>query len=359
MNQPFQLRPIYLREKLIHAIRNFFISHQFHELMTPVLNRALPLEPNVYAFQTDWHNFDKMTPLYLSTSPESGLKKMLAAGVGNCFALAPSFRNCEPADIEHNPEFLMLEWYREGADYTQIMDDVQQLLLFCVEQLNAEFELDTVVKTNRGDCLLEYQGKQLNLTESWPRISLETEFRRRLGVEMNQIQTLDKINQLAEKFSYQTADANWEQLFNQLFINRIEPHLPLGPCFVTDFPSQISPLCRVQPDKPYLAQRFEFYLARVEIGNGNTESTNVDQIQSYFSAEKKSRQTQNQTKLSSSEIQHQTKPPLPSTDHDFLQALETLNRTGLTYAGIGIGVDRLAMILADEDEIKTVNPFCL
>src|SRR6266498_2907542 len=106
------LQPYYIREELIHQTRQFFRTKNFREIIAPVLKESLPLEPNIYPFQTTWNRHNKQNPLYLVTSPESSLKKMLAKGVGNCFAIGHSFRNLESAGTKHNPEFLMLEWYR-------------------------------------------------------------------------------------------------------------------------------------------------------------------------------------------------------------------------------------------------------
>src|SRR5256885_1283105 len=101
-----QLQPIFIREQVLMAIRSFFVGRGFHEVVVPVLNTVLPVEPNLFPFRTEWNTASKKKTLFLSTSPEAGLKKMMAVGVGNCFAIGKAFRNLEGAGDRHNPEFL-------------------------------------------------------------------------------------------------------------------------------------------------------------------------------------------------------------------------------------------------------------
>src|SRR5258708_367510 len=109
------LQPFFIREEIIKSIRSFFEEQYFHEVIIPILYSSLPLEPTLYSFSTTWKTNEGDRELYLCTSPESALKKMLAVGIGNCFAIGKSFRNLESSGPRHNPEFLMLEWYREDA----------------------------------------------------------------------------------------------------------------------------------------------------------------------------------------------------------------------------------------------------
>lgn len=332
-----QLKPVIVRELVIKAIRSFFEDRSFHEVFTPVLSSALPLEPNLYSFATTWEYLGKNQQLYLVTSPESSLKKMLAKGLGNCFALGKSFRNLEATGSKHNPEFMMLEWYREGADYAVIMQDVEQLVGFVSESL-AEYE--------------HHHGVQLcsthhsNLTQKeWPVFSLEALFIEHCGVVLSEVLADEQLAVVASNKGYSVTEASWSELFDQLFLNEIEPHLPKTPFFLVDFPAQISPLCAKRADKPYLAERFEVYFGGMELGNGNTENTDFQAIQAVFEQEQRLRKTKQ----------------LPShpIDSEFLSALKTLAETGRSYAGIGLGVDRLALVLSGASDITMVEPFTL
>jgi len=318
MNQAF-----FIREKIIQAIRKFFAEQDFHEVMTPVLNHALPVEPNLYAFRTTWQTLAKTKILYLSTSPEAALKKMLAAGLEKCYAIGSSFRNLEPTDVEHNPEFLMLEWYRTQADYQQIMQDVQALLLFIQQEIKTDF----------------------NLTGDWPRISLAEKMEQVTGMKFLDLLKLEKLKTISQEKNYQTNNATWEALFNQIFISEIEPQLPQTPCFLVDFPAIISPLCAEQIKRPELAQRFEFYWQGLEIGNGNTENLETEKIKYEFEQELKYRQKHNLL--------------IHTYDENFLTAIEKLKQQNNQCAGIGLGIDRLAMLFAGAEKISQVNPFCL
>jgi lysyl-tRNA synthetase class 2 len=320
--------PFLVKERLIKLIRQFFWEQDFVEIQTPVLNHGLPLEPNLYAFQTDWQTMAGTKPLYLSTSPEAALKKMLAQGLEKVFAIGHSFRNQEPADTEHNPEFLMLEWYRADADYQDIMADIKTLITTVFEQLQ-----------------LTQPAKRLQLHQDWPVYSLDQLFAEKTGYNLKQLQPLSAIKDLAKSLNYETAGATWEQLFNQIFMNRVEPNLGLAPFFLVDFPAKISPLCQPKSNRPHLAERFEFYLDGLEIANGNSEQTDPQIIQQHFEQEQQYRRQHNL--------------PAAPLDQDFIQALSKLHQSGRTYAGVGLGVERLAMIAARASSLSEINPFTL
>lgn len=298
-----QLKFYLLREKIISLIRDFFIKQKFHEVITPVLNDAIPFEPNIYPFETEWKNLNGTRKLFLSTSPEKNLKKLLAAGMGNCFSIGHSFRNLEASGPLHTPEFLMLEWYRKNADYTAIMKDVQNLIIYIGKQ----------VKESHYNVLKHY-----NI------ISLIALFKQYAKLDLEEIVLSDeKLFAYARKKGHQTKGASWHELFDQIFVNEIEPYLPKQPCFLIDFPSRISPLCKPKKDKPYLAERFELYINKVELANGNTENTDVESVK---------------------------KGLLKPIDQKFLQSLKMMDKT--SYAGVGLGIDRLTMIFSNSSYIK-------
>lgn len=332
------LQPIFIREEVVKAIRSFFETRHFHEVIVPVFNEALPLEPTLYSFSSRWHTRDGSKTFYLTVSPESGLKKMMGEGIGNCYAIGKCFRNLEGSGPQHNPEFLMLEWYRENAHYTDIMNDTEALLLHIKKHLD-------VHQKKTVDSRITYKGVRIDLQEKWERLSLEDLFRRHTGVKMKDIVSDKTLRYIMKKNGYTLGSATWEQLFDQLFLNEVEPHLPKSSFFLTDFPARLSPLCTRNAQKPYLAERFECYLAGMEIGNGNNENTDAHMVYTQFLHEKKTR-----------EERHEVYHPI---DASFINALQKMNETGKHFAGIGVGVDRLAMIFADTQKITDVEYFAV
>lgn len=329
-----KLQGYFIREEILRAIRDFFAVQKFHEVIAPVLNEALPLEPTVYSFSTQWQKQNGEKTLYLSTSPESGIKKMLATGLGNCYAISKCFRNLEDSGPQHNPEFLMLEWYRKNAQYQDIMRDVEQLFIFIKKRVDVFLE-------RKESNFLEYQHQKIDVVTQWPILSLETLFKKYVGIHLAEIISDKAIRNFATTKGYQTAGATWEQLFDQVVLNEVAPHFPALPFFLTDFPARISPLCAVNAHKKYLAERFEFFIAGMEIGNGNTENTDSQTVKKYFQAELSERK--------------KTMKSAHPIDQSFLDAIENLGIT--TYAGIGLGIDRLAMIFADTQNISDVEFF--
>jgi len=318
------LEGMFVREKMIRAVRLFFEERHFHEVITPTLTASIPLEPTIYPFTTEWHTQDEEKTFFLSPSPERGIKKMLAAGIGKCFSLSKCFRNLESAGYLHNPEFLMLEWYREDATMHDIMSDVESLISFCAEKLS-------------------YEGDIFAKGKKWLVVSLVDLLQKHADIHLKDILSDENIREVAKQKGYTIADANWEQLFHQILLNEVEPHFSLEPFFLIDFPARISPLCAVQAENPFLAERFEFFIQGKEIGNGNTEGTNVSIIENYFAEEKKVRKSLGLV--------------TPEKDESFLADIRTLHSK--SYAGIGMGIDRLALLFSGGKSLRDVDPFSL
>lgn len=291
-----------IKEQIIKKVRSFFYKRDFHEVIVPILNEALPLEPNLHPFSTVWKTQTVTKTMYLPMSPERGLKQMLALGIGNCFAISKSFRNLERTGSLHMSEFLMLEWYREKATYKDIMTDVEDLF----------FKL----------C-----PKKKRSNNKFPVYSLKKLFKKYINIDLGKAINDEKLLfSLAHKMGYQTEKSTWSELYDQLFVNEIESKLPKEPLFLVDFPARISPLCKPKKNDPIFAERFEFYLDGIEIGNGNTENTDVRSLQIHF---------ENQHRLTGLPI-----------DESFLNSLKIMNDD--TYAGVGIGIERLAMVLSNK-----------
>lgn len=302
----------------MRAIREFFFSRKFHEVIPPVFTDTIPLEPNIYPFTSDWHPGGKTKTQFLATSPERSLKLALAQGIGNCFAIGHTFRDLEGSGPIHSPEFLMLEWYREDAVYTDIMRDVQELIRYITNFVGAG-----ILPPKRIDPSLQQK-------KSWHILSLVDLFQTYVNLSLEHIIEGDVLYDIAKKKGYTTTDTTWSLLFDQIFLNEIEPHLPKTPFFLTDFPSRISPLCKPRSDKPFLAERFELYIQGMELGNGNTENTDVAYVREMFRQERAERKRRNL--------------PCPPEDKEFLSALEYMQKK--SYAGIGVGVDRVCILLS-------------
>ena len=173
----------FVRERTIRSIRHFFDSQQFHEVETPILIAHPPAESYLDVFKTTLLNRQRRAnDAYLSTSPEVPLKKLMVAGLGNCYAVTKSFRNMETQGNLHNPEFTILEWYRVGSDYKDIMNDCEELVLRLLSVIPAsepesalKRKMDSRPRLDRGqalrgnDRILKYQGQTIDLTPPWER----------------------------------------------------------------------------------------------------------------------------------------------------------------------------------------------
>ena len=294
-----------IREKVIDAIRDFFKSGGFHEVFTPILVPVPSIEPNLEVFQTQLRTAKGLKrKAYLIMSPEYSIKKLLAGGIGNCFEITKCFRNEEEVSRLHNPEFTMLEWYRVGADYKDIMRDFENLFLKII-----------------GKDRLLYQGETYDLSLPWPRINFKEAFKKYAGKDVLKVKDED---------------------FYKIFFNKIEPALAVShkPFFIYDYPASQAALARRSAKDPRFAERFEVFVAGIELGNCFSELTDYKEQKRRFEKEKTLRRTQGKTDY-----------PI---DEDFLEAL----KTGLQEsAGIAVGVDRLIMLACDAPSISDIIAF--
>ena len=180
-NNPALWKRYLTREKVIAAIRTFFRERDFREVETPILTGSLPPESYFEVFETTLLDRQRRpSRAFLPTSPEPFLKKLLVAGIGNCFTLTKSFRNTEGQSKTHNPEFTILEWYRANADYTDIMSDCEELLLF----MNTYLLRSKQTKQQKIDTKnLTYQGKTVDLSAPWERVSIAEVFSKYANID--------------------------------------------------------------------------------------------------------------------------------------------------------------------------------
>jgi len=320
-----------LRERVIRAIRQFFIGQKFREIDPPLLITHPAAESYLEVFQTTlYDHYRNSQPMFLSTSPETALKKLLVAGIGNCFALTKSFRNMETGGPLHHPEFTMLEWYRAGVDYRETMQDCEQLLLFIKRFISNKTRQKTATRE------IVYQGQTLDLTPPWERLSVREAFKRYAQFDLAQALTRPALHKLAKHRGYRVEQkTTWEELFNQIYLNEVEPRLGQGkPTIIYDFPLELAALARKKAGDPRWAERFEFYLAGLELGDGYSELTDWKEQEKRFKREI--------TKIK------RLGKTVYDYDHDFIEAL----KVGLPEcSGVAVGVDRLVMLFGNRKDI--------
>lgn len=324
-------QPYFIKEWTVQAIRDYFLARGFHEVETPTLLTQVPLEPNLFTLKTHWQ--ERKIDFYLATSPESSLKKLIAQGIGNCFAISKVFRDLEDIGPTHNLEFSMLEWYEMGKTYRDIAETTENLILKTYQEIQKKLHRPP---TN----LLIYQNMKIDLTPPWPRFTLQELFQKYAQMDLASNLDLKSLIATAQAKGYNTEGiTTWEPLYTQIFINEIESKLPQDrPVFIFDYPTQLSPLCQLCSQTGF-SQRFEFYIGGMEIGNAYTELTDAKVLEDNFKKEEEFRKKNN----------------LPR--HPYDQELVRATQNFPPCAGIGLGVDRLAMLFADTANIEDVLYF--
>lgn len=324
----------FIREKVITAIRRFFLDRGFHEVETPYLTGSLPPESYLDVFETTLYDrLRRPTRAFLPTSPEPFIKKLLVAGIGNCFAMPKSFRNTEDMSKTHNPEFTILEWYRVNSDYTDIMRDCEELLVFINTYLQ---RTGGQKEAHASPTKLVYQGKAVDLSPPWERLTMAQAFQKYADIDLLAALDRERMFKVAKTKGYKVDAADsWEQIFHRIFLNEIEPKLGRGrPTIICEYPTDLAALARTKPGNPRLAERFEFYIEGLELGDAYSELTDWREQLKRFKAESEERKRLGKVKH-----------PI---DMDFIEAL----KAGMPPAGgIAVGVDRLIMLFADVTDI--------
>ncbi|MBI4066914.1 EF-P lysine aminoacylase GenX [Candidatus Gottesmanbacteria bacterium] len=346
-----------LRQKLIQSTRNFFLRNNFQEVETPLLVPHLIPESYLEVFETYLLDRNRhKRRMFLTTSPESSLKKLLVAGIGNCFEITKSFRNTENGSHLHNPEFSLLEWYRIPATYLGIMKDCEDWLIYLYKEVYQP-SLHNSHATVRGSYpknIITYLGTTIDLTPPWERLSVDEALQRFAGItldditdksriNLSEIFSLKKISAVAEKKGYTyTNVSSWEQIFNQIFLNEVEKYLGTHgqPTIIYDYPRPLAALAKVSKEDTRIAERFEFYIAGLELGDCYNESTDSNYLKKRFLEEQKFIKRLGKT------------PIIP--DKDFLQAMSLPLPP---YSGIAVGLDRLAMLFTDSKSIDEILYF--
>lgn len=312
----------FIREKILKTIREFFYKQKFHELETPILVPWVIPESYLDVFDTYLKNRNgQKTKMFLTTSPEASIKKLLVAGIGNCFEITKSFRNGEIGSLSHNPEFTILEWYRVNATYKDVMKDTENLIVY----------ICNTVKNNKNDLKINYQGQIIDLTPPWERISVAEAFLKYAKTPYETIDTFKKISKVAKELGYSiNKNDTWETIFHQIFFNEVESKIKTSnkPVILYDYPKALAALSKIKKADPRFAERFEFYIGGLELGDCYTELTDFVEQEKRFAKQ-----------LTKTSV---------SPDKDFLEAL----KIGLPdCSGIAVGVDRLVMLFTDSKTI--------
>jgi lysyl-tRNA synthetase class 2 len=324
-------QPYLLRGRVIKAIRAFFDTQGFEEVETPLLVAAPGMEPYLEVFETRLTTARGHTArAFLTTSPEYAMKKLLVAGLPRIYQLCKSFRNGEEISRGHNPEFTILEWYRAHADYRAIMADCERLFTAIWHALYPDADRNAEPMLMVGD-------ERITLAPPWERLSVREAFARYAHLDLDAIGDAETMRRVLDARGYQTAaETTWEQGYHQIFLNAIEPRLGRpAPTILYEYPASMAALARRKADDARYAERFEFYIAGIELGNAFSELTDADEQQARLEAERTERAALSKT--------------MYAIDSDFLRAL----RVGMPpSAGIAVGVDRLVMLFAGVESIQ-------
>lgn len=308
------------RSQIYKQIRNFFNKNDFTEVETPILVKIPGMEPHLTPFETTFINGKK---LYLNTSPELQMKKLLGAGFGNIYQLTKVFRNGETGGPLHNPEFTMLEWYRENADYKKLMEDCENLIIELAKTMNS---------------------KTSDFEKPWPKKSINELFIEHCKINLLKNKKIKKFQTTAKNLNYNINGCHtWDDLFFKIFLNEVEPKLPKNkPIFVYDYPASQAALAKIKSGEPFFAERFELYINGIEIANAFSELIDAKEQRERLKSEQK--------------LRKKLKKTVFDIDEEFLAGLESIK---LPCAGIALGVDRLIMVLLNKKYIDDVLLFPL
>lgn len=311
------------RAALNAALRDWFARAGYLEVETPALVPAAGMEPHINPFQVPFvpeTDVGEARTLYLHTSPEYAMKRLLADGAPAIYQLCKVFRNGE-VSAAHNPEFTLLEFYRPHADYTAIMADLESMLAAA----------ERAVRGSAGVfSRLPYE-----------RLTVREAVRRETGIDLEEHSTGSSLRAAAQQAGVRIgAGDRFDDVFFHLFLQAVEPKLGRGrPTFLTEYPASMAALARLKPGDPSVAERVELYVEGAELANGFSELTDAAEQRRRLLEEAALR-----------EAEGRTVPPL---DERFLEAVGRMPPS----AGIAVGVDRVLMLMLGAIDISAVLPF--
>jgi len=312
------------RYKMIAAMREYLIDHGFLEIETPMLH-VIAGGTIAKPFVTHHNALDM--PLYLRIAPELHMKRLAIGGIcEKIFEINRCFRN-EGISPKHNPEFTTMELFQCYADFAVMIDLAEQIIYHCAKALH-------------GTGKITYAGKEIDFTPPWPRKPMTALIREHTGLDLDAVSSPVKAREEAKKIGVHVeVGYSWGQIVEAVFDEKVEDNL-IQPTHVIDLPKEISPLAKAWPDRPSVAQRFETYVNGWELTNAYSELNDPREQRTRFVEQAEQKRGPDD-------------PPHP-IDNDFVKALAF----GMPpMGGLGIGIDRLAMLLTDSASIREVIAF--
>ena len=312
------------RTEIIKEIRRILDEKNFLEVETPILN-TIAGGASARPFITHHNTLD--IDMYLRIANELYLKRLIVGGFDKVYEMGRMFRN-EGMDIKHNPEFTNIELYAAFADYNDMMDITEEIVSKTAQKV-------------LGTTKINYQGTDIDLTPNWKRITMIDAIKEQTGVDFNTIETDEEALEVAKKLEVEidAIKTTRGEIINQIFEDKVEETL-IQPTFIYDYPVEVSPLTKRKPSDPRLTERFELFIGGREYANAYSELNDpIDQYERF---------------LKQVEAREAGDEEANMMDTDFIEALEYgMPPTG----GMGMGIDRLIMLLTDSASIRDVLLF--
>ncbi|OGL73203.1 EF-P lysine aminoacylase GenX [Candidatus Uhrbacteria bacterium RIFCSPHIGHO2_12_FULL_60_25] len=325
------------RSATIKLIRRFFDERGYVEMHTPRLVGSPGQEPHLEPFWSEVvESNGTRHAAALITSPEYAMKRLLAAGFDKIYDLGPCFRNGEPFDGSHDPEFLMLEWYRKGGDLKSLMDETEEMVRWVAIKYR---EPGT---GNREQLKYPVPRSPFPVPEQpFRRMTCEEAWKEYAGADLaSLIGDREAMSKVAREHGQTVADGDsWDDLYFKVFLSKIEPKVAEAPTFLYRYPASQAALARACADDPRFAERVELYAGGLELANGFVELADADEQRHRFVEEQ--------------ELRRSLGKKMWAVDERFLSDLPGMGEA----VGIAFGVDRFVMLLTGTSSINDVVPF--
>lgn len=312
-----------IRTKVVSAIRSYLDSRDFMEVETPVLN-TIPGGAAARPFITHHNTLD--IDMYLRIATELHLKRLIVGGLERVYEIGRIFRN-EGMSVKHNPEFTTIEIYQAYTDFEGMMNLTEEMISGVAEKV-------------LGTTTVNYQGEEINLAPGWARMTMVESIKKYAGVDFYKTSTDEEAAAMAKSIGLEVEEGMRRgEIINLAFEEKVEENL-VQPTFIYEYPVEVSPLAKRYADKPEFTERFEIFITRREIGNAFSELNDpIDQKERF---------------LDQLRLRENGDDEASMMDEDFVTALEYgMPPTG----GLGIGIDRLVMLLTDSASIRDVLLF--
>ncbi|MGE5141689.1 MAG: lysine--tRNA ligase [Rudaea sp.] len=316
-----EVRRVFIaRARAITAMRQYLDAHGFVEVETPVLQ---PLYGGAMARPFTTHHNELDRDLYMRIATELYLKRLLVGGLERVYEIGKNFRN-EGVDRSHLPEFTMMECYQAYADYNDMMRLVEELYGACAQAA-------------LGTLKITFDGNEIDLTPPWQRVTIHDAILELVGIDIDRASDLESLRgAIKERGLKVDPHPTWGKQVDELLSTFVEPKL-IQPTFIMDYPADISPLAKKKPENPRITERFEPFVGGLEVGNAFTELNDPEEQYLRFVDQGRQR--------AAGDLEAQ------QMDEDYVQALKHgLPPTG----GLGLGVDRMVMLLTDQHSIRDV-----